>query len=74
MAIATLELESDVGVTRFHGHYACGPAAAAGAIEAPAKLARIAEAHEKEARVGKTCDYYDDNDDSESIIIEDGGI
>ena len=43
---------------------------AAGAKEAPAKLARIKEAHDEEARVTKKRDYDDDDDENESISIE----
>ena len=48
--------------------------AAAGANEAPTKLARIKVAHDEEARVTKKRDYDDDDNESGSISIEDGGL
>ena len=47
---------------------------AVGANESPAKLARTKVAHHEEARATKKRDYEDDDDESERISIEDGGV
>ena len=46
---------------------------AVGANESPAKMARNKVAHDEDARATKKRDYGDDDDESESISIEDGG-